>query len=198
MADQGLVAGHSQADHVGPALFLSGGGLVGPRLPPEAAKVTDRLAVELLRKAHLLEFFGSVEGRVGVAEFDEAFDVLAVDSGLGALRLAVGRVRPPFVRPLLPLDAQPLDALDDLLFASRHEPRAVRVFNAKDVGSAVPPREKMAIKRRPDVSDVGASRGTWSVANAYRHGVKRLPATVVVRSFAPKREKFSSESASFP
>src|SRR5690606_38146257 len=60
----------------------------------------------------------------------QALDHVAVD--LGALRLPVGRVGPALLDALVPVDAEPLERVDELQVALLGIARGIRVFHPED------------------------------------------------------------------
>ena len=95
---------------------------------------------------------------VRLALAHQGLRVLAIE--LGPLRLEVRRVRPADVRPFVPVEPEPAQAVDD---AGDHLPRrplGVGVLDAQHERAAMPPREQPVEERRARAADVEvAGRG---------------------------------------
>src|SRR5688500_6475875 len=105
--------------------------------------------------------------QVGLFREDERVRVLAVF--LLALRLEVRRMRAADVGPLIPVETEPAQAVDD---AGDHLPRRalrVGVLDAQHERAAMPPREQPVEERRARAADVQVAGRGWSETNANGH-----------------------------
>ena len=96
--------------------------------------------------------------------------MLAVDRR--ALALPIGAVGPPHVRPLVPVEAQPAQSLEDHALALGVAALPVGVFDAEDELAAVAARQGQVEEGDVGGAHVGISRGTRGDARARGgHGV---------------------------
>ncbi len=179
---EGALAGHLQPHHALPSL-----GLKPPRgvvvEGGEPAAVEKRLAGGLSGLAFLVEFLRSGEVAIGVARRQQRGG-----GGLVAgrpLRLVVGSVRPAYARPLIPVDAEPLQAVENRLEGCVDVPFGVGVVDPEDELAAPLACEKPVEQRRADTADVkvaggarresGADGHRGSISWRRRHDRCRLP-----------------------
>ena len=113
----------------------------------------DRLAMLGLGPfALLLQLCFGAETQIGFAFIHQALGVFPVD--VQALGLAIGRIRPAHVRPFVPVQAQPLEVGDELIFEAGLAAFDVGVFDAQHHGAAFLPGEKPVEQRGTRVADV--------------------------------------------
>ena len=163
---QRALAGHLQADDRPAALGLEAGPL-GRRLGHEAAAVDERPLLALGRLPLGLEFLGRGVVVVGRPGRQEPLDRRPV--ALAPLRLVVGGIGAAHLRPLVPVDAQPPQAVQDRGQGLLDVPLLVRVVDAEDELAAVPPGEEPAKQRGPHAADVQVSRRTGGKTRANGH-----------------------------
>ena len=107
--------GHRQAHDAGP---VGGGGdidLLG-RQAAAVAVVAGRELLLLLGLAHGVETVGRAEAAVGGARLEQAVGCSAIERQ--PLRLSIWRVRPADVGPLVPVEAEPAQRVEDLRFGA--------------------------------------------------------------------------------
>jgi hypothetical protein len=155
---------HREADDVRLAGRPPALGLV-PRQSPAAPVVAEVDLLRLLLLAQGVEPLPRAEARVGGAPADEPLRVLTVD--LRSLALAVGRVGPTHVRPLVPPQAQPVQGLEDQGLARRGAPLAVGVLDPQDELTPVPPGEGVVEEGDVGRPHVGVARGAGGDARAW-------------------------------
>src|SRR3989304_1154382 len=85
--------------------------------------------------------------------------------GVAGVAAGVGRVR-----PLVVIEAQPGERIQDRLLGALHVARAVRVLEADDEGAALVASEQPVEEGGADVADVGLAGGGGCVTDAYGHG----------------------------
>src|SRR5262249_21081800 len=99
-------------------------------VPPGTAEVARRQSVGLLVLPHLLELVRRVEGPISGAGFEEPSPVRLIDACCVPLALTIGAEaltarQSGRARAFLPLGADVVKALDDLVLAPLDEPRPV-------------------------------------------------------------------------
>ena len=95
--------------------------------------------------------FGAVAG-IDLPLGNQTLKAVAVE--IEAVGLVVGAVRTAHPRPLIPVDPQPLQLVEEILFEGLGRPGPVGIFDAQHKDAAVMPREKPVEERRPRVADV--------------------------------------------
>ncbi len=90
--------------------------------------------------ALFLQIFFAAETKIGLALGDQALGVFAVN--LQTLGLTIGRVRSAQVGPFVPVETQPLEVGDELIFKAGLTAFDVRVLDAQHHGAALFSREK--------------------------------------------------------
>ncbi|MNM94018.1 hypothetical protein D3C81_1064080 [compost metagenome] len=93
------------------------------------------LATGHLLGTHLVQLFGGAEAREGMAHVDQLLGVLLVD--IAALALTVRAMRAADVRAFAPLDAEPAQGVEDLLFGLTGRTQLVGIFDTQDEFAAV-------------------------------------------------------------
>jgi hypothetical protein len=93
-----------------------------------------RLFQALLLETHFLQPVRRAPAVVTMATLDEELGMLLVQRQ--ALHLVIRRVRAALVGPLIPIDPQPAQTVQDLLFTGVAIARAIRVFDAQQVVAA--------------------------------------------------------------
>ena len=112
----------------------------------------------------LLDLLGRRVGLVGVAGLKQARGHITVD--VHALTLAVGAVRASLTDALVPVEAQPLQGLDDLVEGLLGVAGGIRVFDAEDEGSSRVAGVGPVEQARADHADVRGSCGRGAEADA--------------------------------
>ena len=120
--------------------------------------------VEIEADALVLQLLGGAKAQVGLALGHQALGVLAVHRH--ALRLPVGAERPADVGAFVPVEAQPLQVLEDLRFGAGLVALQVGVFDAQDERSALLPREQPVEERGARVAHLQVPGGRWRKADA--------------------------------
>ncbi len=82
--------------------------------------------------------------------------------------LVVGTVRAAHPRPLVPVDPQPLQFIEEILLEGLGRPGPVGILDAQHKDAAVMPREKPVEKGRPRVADVELPRRRGGESNPDR------------------------------
>ena len=117
------------------------------------AVVARRFLARGLLLPHLLQALGGAETAVGVPALEQSRGVLPVE--LGPLALPVGTERTADVRPLVPLEAEPAQDIDDPLLGSFDVAVAVGVLDAKEEGAVSPLAPRLPVRQQP-VEERGA------------------------------------------
>src|SRR5690606_30663072 len=86
-----------------------------------------------------------------------------------ALALAVGRVRPARLRPLIHGQPRPAEALQDVLLGALDVARPVGVLDAEDERSSLPACEEVVVEGRSQAADVEEAGGARGEADADGH-----------------------------
>ncbi|MCY1514001.1 hypothetical protein D9M68_485270 [compost metagenome] len=141
--------GHLHAHHMG---FVGGDAALRlGRIDVQAVAVVARgFLVGHLLGAHLVETLGGAEAREGMPLADQLVGILLVDRA--ALALPVRAVRAADVRALVPLDAEPAQGVEDLLFGFAGRTQLVGILDAQDELAAVLPCEAQV-----EQSDIGGA-----------------------------------------
>ena len=85
--------------------------------------------------ALLLQILFAAETQIGLALGDQTFSVFPVN--LQTLGLTIGSIRSAQVRPFVPIETQPLEVGDELVFKTGLAAFNVRVFDAQHHGAAI-------------------------------------------------------------
>src|SRR3990172_11895329 len=119
-----------------------------------------RLAFPLVG-THLFQSLRRAVAIVGVAAVQEALHGVRVQAQ--ALRLYVRSVLTPHSRPLVPVQAQPAQAVENRLHGAGDGAHDVRILDAQyELASSVPGVQPVE-QRGPDVADVWMSGGTGRI-----------------------------------
>ena len=121
--------------------------------------------------------FGAVAG-IDLPLGDQALETVAVE--IEALGLVIGAIRASRLRPLVPVDPQPLQLLEEILLEGLGRPGPVGILDAQDKDAAVMPGVKPVEERRPRVADVEFPR---------RRGGKSNPDPGSIMMRLPRQEK---------
>ena len=142
-------------------------GPLGGRFGHEPPAVEERPLLALGRLAFGLKFLGRGIIVVGMAAGQQFLDrgLVAVQP----LRLVIGGERPAHFRPLVPVDAQPAQAVEDRLQGLLDVPLLVGVVDPQDELPAVLPGEEPIEKRGADSADVEVSGGAGGESGADGH-----------------------------
>src|SRR5262249_39977654 len=103
---------------------------------------------------------------IGLALTQQPFGVLAID--FQTVRLAVRRVGSADVRPFVPVEAEPLDVVNQLIFKTRLAAFHIGVFHAKHHRAAVMTGKKPVEQRGAGVPDVQLPG--WRGSEPYSNG----------------------------
>ena len=90
--------------------------------------------------ALLLQLGFGAETQIRFAFLQQALGVLLVDRQ--TVRLTIGSVRPIHVGAFVPVQPEPFEVSDELIFETGFAALDVRIFNAQHHGAAVPTREE--------------------------------------------------------
>ena len=175
-----------EPDDLGAALGLVAGAQVG--VVAVAAVVFRGLAPLLLLFPHRGELVRRAVAGVGLALPHQTLGrfVVALEARWVGLKIRP-RVAPLAAavagRPLVPVEAEPAEALQDRLGGALDEPRLIGVLDADDEGAAAVPREEPVEERGADVPHVRNARGAGGVADAdgVGHGVGPVYSRAVER-----------------
>ena len=157
-----VLVGHAQAQHGLTPLGPVGGDLLVAQVSVES--VVAQLGVLALGAVALLDLLGGRVGLVGVSGLQQPRSHVAVN--VHALALAVRSVRPSLANPLVPVEAEPLEGLDDLVKGLLGIAGGVGILDAEDEGSPRVSGVRPVEQARADHSDVGCSRGRRTEADA--------------------------------
>ena len=110
-----------------------------------------------------LEFLGGAEAGIGFAIAQQPLGMFGVD--VKPFRLAIGTVVPNFVRRIarqarafVPLEAEPVQVLDQLRFVLRFGTLDVGVLDAEQEGAAVAAGEEPVVEGCPSIAHVQQPR----------------------------------------
>ncbi len=117
------------------------------------AVVARRFLARRLLLPHLLQPLGRAEAAVGVSALEQSRGVLPVE--VGPLALPVGTERAAHVRPLVPVEAEPAQDIDDPLLGSFDVAVAVGVLDAEQEGAVPPLAPGLPVREQP-VEERGA------------------------------------------
>ena len=145
------VLGHAEADDGALAGVETAPGLIR-RQVAAGAVVHRRTAGGEIRAAIVLELLRRAEAVVGLAAGEQLVGVRGVE--VQPLRLAVGAGRAADVGPLVPLEAEPAQVLQDAVLGLFRRSLGVGVFDAEDERAVVAAREQPVEQRRAGVADV--------------------------------------------
>ena len=87
-----------------------------------------------------LQIVFGAEAKISLAFTEEPLSVFAID--FEPVGLAVGNIRPSHVRTFIPVESQPLEVADELIFESCLATLHIRVFNAQHHRAALLPGEQ--------------------------------------------------------
>ena len=150
-----VFVGHPQPHHRLAALREERGALGIGQLPVEV--VVSQFGVAARRDVARLNLFRGREGVVGLARFEQLGHHVAVD--LLALRLPVGAVGPADLGPLVPVEAEPAQRVEQRQIAFLAVAFGVGVLDAKDEGATGVPGIGPVEQRGADHADVRGARG---------------------------------------
>ena len=160
--ERDVLVGHAQAQNRLAALGAVCRDLLLRQVAVEA--VVAELGVLALGAVALLDLLGGRVGLVGVAGLKQARGHVTVD--VHALALAVGAVRSALTDTLVPVEAQPLQGLDDLIEGLLGVAGGIRVFDTEDEGSSRVAGVGPVKQARADHADVRGSSGRGAEADA--------------------------------
>ncbi|MNF43332.1 hypothetical protein D3C84_244100 [compost metagenome] len=115
-----------------------------------AAVVTRGFTASHLLGAHLVQLFGGAEAREGMTELHKLLAILLIN--IAALALTVRTVRAADVRAFAPVDPQPAQGVEDLLFGLAGRTQLVGILDAQDELTAV-----LAGEAQVEQGDVGGA-----------------------------------------
>ncbi len=125
--------------------------------------------------AFLLQLFLSTETQVGLALIDQTLGMFAVD--IQTFGLAIGNIRAAQIWSFVPVETQPFEIGDELVFVAGFAAFDVRVLDAEHHGPAALPGKKPVEKGSARIANVQLAGGRRSKTNADR-GVWRSPKDV--------------------
>ena len=168
------LAGHLQPHHPCPALRLIplGRGLIKRRKPSAVEK---RLPSGLRGSPLLIQLGRRRIIAVGMAAREQLLHGRGIP--VASLRLVVGSIRPAHARPLVPVDPQPPQPIENRLERLVDVASDVSVVDPQDELPAVLPGEKPVEQRRANPADMQVAGGTGGEAGANSHaeGPRRNP-----------------------
>ena len=159
---------HAEAQGRAPALCLEGGPL-GGRQQGATAVVARRLMSSLLATAHRVELFGGAVAGIRLVGSAKAGRRLFVQRQ--TLHLPIRTVGPVIgpagnVGALVPGQAQPVQAVDDVLLEGDRRADGVGVLQPKDEDAALVASEQVVEQGRAGSPDVKRTGGTWRDSDA--------------------------------
>src|SRR5215469_1505773 len=123
-----------------------------------------------------LQLFLSAEAQVRLSLIQQAVGMLAINGE--ALGLAIGTEGAAHVRAFVPVETQPLQIGDQLIFEAGFAAVDVRVFDAEHHGPTLLAREKPIEESGAGVADVKVAGRGWSEADADGLGHEEMLAGV--------------------
>ena len=111
------------------------------------------------------QFGRSIEGDIGFAGFEQLVYIFAVD--LFPLRLPVGTVVAAVAYPLVKVNAQPFERLDDVGLGTGNKPMGVGVFDTENQVAMVLLGKQVVIESGTDSADVQGARGAGRETHPY-------------------------------
>ncbi len=163
-------AGHLQPHHRLAALGLEAGTVLG-RLGHPAPAIEKRLLRPLGRLAFRLDLFRRGIVVIGGPAIEELLDRRLVTRK--PLRLVVGPVRAADLGPFVPIDPQPLQAVEDRRQGFLDVPLLVGIVDPQDELAAVPPGKEPAEQSRADPTNMEVARRAGSKPRADHKGRTR-------------------------
>ena len=164
--EPGVKIGRDEHPHDRDLREAGEGGALFAGLAVAQAVIPGRLLGLLLRLAHLRQPLGGAPAVVGVPALQQPVDIRGV--AIEPLGLAVGRERPTDVRALIPVEAQPVQGVEDLRLAVLTEPGLVGVLDPQDELTALLADESQVEERDVCRADVRVAGGRGSNAQANR------------------------------
>jgi len=111
-----------------------------------------------------LQAFRGAKAVIGLAPGHQVLGMPPVK--LNPFRLLVRPGRAAHIRPLVPVEPQPAQALHNILHRLRDIARAVRIFNAQKKKTLLLLGQKPIVKGRSRTTDMEVSSGTWSKSHS--------------------------------
>ena len=158
---------HLQAQHRRLACRQALRDLLGGQMQALAV-IAHGFACCALAGAHLLQPLRGAEAAKGMAALQEPLGMLPVD--VLALALAVGGMGAALVRALVPVQAQPLEGVDDGGFGLLAAARLIRVLNAQQELAASLACMAEAEKRHIGGAQMRVASGRWGDSGPDGHG----------------------------
>src|SRR5215471_8781576 len=112
-----------------------------------------------------LQLFLRAEAEVGLTFLHQALGVLTIN--VEAIALAIGRERTADIGTLVPVDAEPLEVCEKLIFVASFTALEVGVFDAQDHRALHLAGEKPVIECSAGVADVQLPGRRWRETDAY-------------------------------
>ena len=112
-----------------------------------------------------LKFLGGVEGDVGLVLGQQLLHIFLVDGA--ALTLAIGSMAATVAHPLVKLDAEPLERLDDILLGTGHKTCGIGVLDSENKFATVLACEKVIVQCGAHTADMQRPCGTWCKTHPY-------------------------------
>src|SRR5258708_99712 len=108
---------------------------------------------------HCFQFFGGIEGIVGVTIFDQLLRVFGIYAESLAFALAIGAVFSFFVRAFIGVEAAPFQGVDDIFFGAGDITALVGIFDTKDEVTAMAAGKKVVVEYCTYAAQVEATGG---------------------------------------
>ena len=120
--------------------------------------VNKTLLLRLRLLPHRLQLLGRIKAVICLLLIKQLLHISIVNPLLFPLGLKIRPVRPPDLRPLVPLNSKPPQIIHHLLTRRRRIALLVSVLNPQDKLAPHPPRKKPVKNRRPRTSHVQITR----------------------------------------
>jgi hypothetical protein len=121
------------------------------------------LAFNLLRP-HLLKALRGTIAVIGIPLSSQALGGLTIY--LQALRLKIGTIFTTYLRPLIPIQAQPAQTVKDSLQRVFNFPGDIGILNADNETAPVVAGKEPVKQGSPDIAHMGITGRTGSIANS--------------------------------
>ena len=151
---------HGEADN---PVVVSHGLASGPVPAPPTAVAAVSLSGPPVGPPQPFQFLAAAIAVIGVVLVEKLFRQPLVN--FQPVRLLIGGVRPLDLRPFVPVNVQPAQAVQNGLDRSLNQPVLVGIFNAYNKLSAMVTGEKPVEQCGSDVADMGLSRGAGGVSD---------------------------------
>ena len=123
-----------------------------------------RLLAPNLLRPHLLKALRGTIAIIGIPLSNQALGCLTIY--LQTLRLKIGTIFTAYLRPLIPIQAQPVQTAKDSPHRVFNFSGDIGILNADNEATAVVPGKEPVKQGSPDITHVGITGGTGSIADS--------------------------------